>query len=68
MPELVLQVPCIVELIELEDGCRLPSQVVYITDEEVTVGLKVDAVFRKVKEDGKAGLIQYGYKFRPIIE
>ena len=61
-------VPYVVALIELEDGCRLLSQIVDISAEEIRVGLKVEAVFRKVKEDGKSGIIQYGYKFRSIIE
>ncbi len=61
-------VPYVVALIELEDGCRLLSQVVDIEPEEVKAGLKVEAVFRRVKEDGKDGIIHYGYKFRPVIE
>jgi len=61
-------VPYVVALIELEDGCKLLSQVVDIDPAEVVDGLKVEAVFRKIKEDGKDGIIQYGYKFRPIIE
>ena len=61
-------VPYVVALIELEDGCKLLSQVVDISPEDITAGLKVEAVFRKIKEDGKDGIIQYGYKFRPIIE
>lgn len=61
-------VPYIVALIELDDGCRLLSQVVDIVPEELFAGFKVEAVFRRVKEDGKEGIIQYGYKFRPIIE
>ena len=61
-------VPYVVALIELEDGCRLLSQVVDIPPEDVSAGLKVEAVFRRVKEDGKDGIIQYGYKFRPIID
>ena len=61
-------VPYVVALIELEDGCRLLSQVVDMEHEDVSAGLKVEAVFRKIKEDGKEGIIQYGYKFRPIIE
>jgi uncharacterized OB-fold protein len=60
--------PYVVALIELDDGCKLLSQVVDVTPEEVTAGLRVEAVFRKVKEDGHDGIIQYGYKFRPIIE
>ena len=61
-------VPYVVALIELEDGCKLLSQVVDIDPEDVAAGLKVEAVFRKIKEDGKDGIIYYGYKFRPIIE
>ena len=61
-------VPYVVALIELEDGCKLLSQVVDIDPDEVVSGLNVETVFRKIKEDGKEGIIQYGYKFRPIIE
>jgi uncharacterized OB-fold protein len=60
--------PYLVALIELEDGVRLISQVVDIEPEEVSSGLKVEACFRRVKEDGKDGIIHYGYKFRPIVE
>lgn len=60
--------PYVVALIELDDGCKLLSQLVDVTPEEVKEGLRVEAVFRKVKEDGKDGIIHYGYKFRPIIE
>jgi len=59
--------PYIVALIELEDGIRLLSQVVDIEPEAVKPGMKVEYTFRKVTEDGQAGLLQYGYKFRPVI-
>ena len=61
-------VPYAVALIELDDGNKLLSQVVDVDPEEIETGLRVEAVFRKVKEDGKDGIIQYGYKFRPIVE
>lgn len=60
--------PYMVALIELEDGLRLISQLVDADPEEVSAGLKVEACFRKVKEDGKTGILQYGYKFRPVVE
>jgi uncharacterized OB-fold protein len=60
--------PYVVALIELDDGCKLLSQVVDILPNELFSGLKVEVVFRRIKEDGKEGIIQYGYKFRPIIE
>lgn len=60
--------PYVVALIELDDGMRILSQVVDVYPNEVEAGLAVEAVFRKVKEDGKAGIIQYGYKFRPVVK
>ena len=60
--------PYVVGLIELKDGVRLMSQIVDVAPEEITAGLEVEACFRKVKEDGKSGILQYGYKFRPIVE
>jgi len=60
--------PYVVALIELEDGMRLLSQVVDVDPEEVHAGMRVEAVFRRVTEDGSTGIIQYGYKFRPVVE
>ena len=60
--------PYVVALIELEDGVRIISQVVDVDPESVKAGLKVEFTLRKVVEDGKAGLIQYGYKFRPVVD
>ena len=60
--------PYVIALIELDDGVRILSQVVDIEVEEVKTGMKVEYTFRKVTEDGQAGLIQYGYKFRPVVE
>jgi uncharacterized OB-fold protein len=61
-------VPYVVALIELDDGMRLLSQVVDVDPGDVKAGMRVEAVFRKVKEDGANGIIQYGYKFRPVVE
>jgi uncharacterized OB-fold protein len=60
--------PYVVALIELDDGVHIMSQVVDIEPEAVKAGMKVEYTFRKVTEDGNAGLIQYGYKFRPVVE
>jgi len=60
--------PYVVALIELDDGLRILSQIVDVELNEVKPGLRVEAVFRRVKEDGSSGILQYGYKFRPIIE
>lgn len=60
--------PYVVALLELDDGIRLLSQVVDVDPDEVHAGMRVEAVFRRVKEDGDAGIIQYGYKFRLVVE
>jgi len=60
--------PYVVALVELEDGVKILTQIVDIQVDEISKGMKVEAVFRKVKEDGIDGIIQYGYKFRPVID
>jgi len=60
--------PYVVALVELDDGMRLLSQVVDVDPAEGMAGMRVEAVFRKVKEDGPSGIIMYGYKFRPVME
>jgi uncharacterized OB-fold protein len=45
--------PYLVALVELDDGVRVLSQLVDV---------------EPVKVDGNSGIIEYGYKFRPIIE
>jgi uncharacterized OB-fold protein len=59
--------PYIVALIELDDGVKILSQVADIEPESVKMGMKVEYAFRKITEDGQAGLLQYGYKFRPVV-
>jgi uncharacterized OB-fold protein len=60
--------PYVVALIELDDGVRILSQLVDVDPESVKAGMRVEYTFRKVTEDGQAGLLQYGYKFRPIVD
>jgi uncharacterized OB-fold protein len=60
--------PFVVALVELDDGVRLLSQVVDVEPDEVESGMRVEAAFRRVKEDGASGIIEYGYKFRPVID
>ncbi|MFQ6053447.1 MAG: Zn-ribbon domain-containing OB-fold protein [Candidatus Bathyarchaeia archaeon] len=60
--------PSVVALIELDDGVRILSPVVDVEAEEMEAGMRVEATFRRVREDGSSGIIEYGYKFRPVIE
>ena len=57
------QKPYILAIIKLDEGPSLTGQVVDSDPEEVDMGKRVHSVFRKVAEDGKSGIIQYGYKF-----
>jgi uncharacterized protein len=61
-----LQVPYVVALVRTVEGPVLTGQVVDIEPSDARIGLKVKATFRKLREEGKAGVIHYGYKFAPI--
>ncbi len=60
--------PYVVGIVKLEDGTIITSQITDVEPEDVKIGMKVEAVFRKVVEDGDSGIIQYAIKFRPLIK
>lgn len=60
-------VPFILGIVELENGTRLTTQLTDMDPNEVTIGMSLEAVFRKISEDGDAGIIQYALKFRPSL-
>ncbi len=57
--------PYTIAVVELEEGVRITSQVVDCKPEDVQIGMPVEACFRKIREEGKEGVICYGFKFRP---
>ncbi len=59
------QSPYAIGIAELNDGSRLTAQVVDCDFSELKVGMRVRLEFRKISEDGVAGVIHYGYKFVP---
>jgi hypothetical protein len=61
-----VQAPYIMAIVQLEEGPRLTTQIVDCEPDEIKIGMKVERVFRKIQEDGEAGLIYYGYKFKPV--
>jgi len=61
-----LQVPYVMAIVELDEGCRVMTQIVNADPGAVRSGLPVEACFRRIREDGKSGVIYYGYKFRPV--
>lgn len=60
------QAPYVMAVVKLKEGVMLTAQIVDADIDEVKIGMKVRAVFRKIGEDGEAGLIYYGYKFAPV--
>ncbi|MCD6563180.1 MAG: Zn-ribbon domain-containing OB-fold protein [Thermoproteales archaeon] len=66
--EFRLKQPYIVGLIELEDGTRIIAQITDVDVNEVKDGIEVEAVFRRYREQGADGIIEYGIKFRPISD
>lgn len=62
-PAFKRQRPYILALIKLDEGPMVTGQIVDSSPEEVEMGMKVHSVFRKIREDGQSGIIQYGYKF-----
>lgn len=61
-----MQKPYTMAIIEMDEGVRLTSQLIDVKPQDVKIGMKVQATFRKLGQDGAAGVIHYGYKFRPI--
>jgi uncharacterized protein len=63
-----MQVPYVLALVKTVEGPVLTGQIVDLEPKDVSIGLKVKATFRKLREEGKAGVIHYGYKFAPAEE
>ncbi|UCD02644.1 MAG: Zn-ribbon domain-containing OB-fold protein [Candidatus Aenigmatarchaeota archaeon] len=59
-------IPYVVAIVELEEGAKVVSQVVDRSPEDVGIGMPVEVCFRKIREEGKSGLVLYGFKFRPV--
>lgn len=59
--------PYVIGIVKLDDGTMVTSQITDIEPEDVKVGMAVEAVFRKVMEDGDSGIIEYAIKFRPVL-
>src|SRR5690606_41544759 len=56
--------PYVLAIVKLDEGPRFTAQLV-CTPEEVTFGMRVRPVFRRIAADGESGVIHYGTKFVP---
>lgn len=64
--QFVDQAPYAIGVVELKDGVSILSQIVDCEFEDMKIGMPVRLEFRKVSEDGKGGIIHYGYKCVPL--
>ncbi len=62
-PSFTRQRPYIMAIIKLDEGPSLTGQIVDCDPGEVEIGKRVQAVFRRIAQEGESGIIEYGYKF-----
>ena len=62
------QKPYTVALVKLDDGPMVTAQLTDVDHADVKIGMRVEMVTRKLREDGDEGQIIYGFKFRPILQ
>jgi uncharacterized OB-fold protein len=59
------QAPYSIAMIKLDEGVMVEAQLTDVSPDDIEIGQRVEMVTRKLREEGEAGLIIYGYKFRP---
>lgn len=59
------QTPYAIGIIKLDDGVNLMGQIVDCDFEDLKIGMRVRIEFRKIFNEGEAGILCYGYKFVP---
>lgn len=61
------QKPYTVALVKLDEGPMVTAQLTDVDARDVKIGMRVEMVTRKLREEGDEGQIIYGYKFRPLL-
>jgi uncharacterized OB-fold protein len=59
--------PATVGMVQLDDGPLIMSQLTDVEGVDLRIGMRVEMVTRKIRDDSEHGYIVYGYKFRPAI-
>ena len=57
--------PYCVGVIQLEEGPNILGMLADVKKENLSIGMKLRACFRKLYKDGNNGVIHYGIKFMP---
>lgn len=58
----------VIAMIKLVEGPLLTAQLTDVDSQDITIGMPVEVVTRKLRDLGTDGLLVYGYKFRPVLE
>lgn len=61
------QAPYTVAIVKLDEGPMVTAQLTDVNHDQVKIGMRVEMVTRRIKEEGQEGQIIYGYKFRPVL-
>ncbi len=60
-------VPYAVGIIKLDEGIQVMGQLTDCNPEELKIGDRLVTQFRRINEEGKTGMILYGFKFVPDV-
>jgi uncharacterized OB-fold protein len=60
-------VPYTVALVKLEEGPLVTAQLTDVDADDVSIGMPVEMVTRKIQSGDERDVIVYGYKFRPAM-
>ena len=63
--QFVDQSPYAIGIVELDGGTRVLTQIADCGPDDIQIGMRVKVEFRKIQEDGEAGILCYGYKCVP---
>ena len=61
-------VPYVAAIVKLDEGPLVAAQLTDMDKDQVHIGMPVEMVTRKIREEGEDGLILYNYKFRPLLQ
>jgi uncharacterized protein len=61
------QKPYTIALVRLDEGPMVTAQLTDVDTADVAIGMRVEMVTRKLREESDEGQIIYGYKFRPLL-
>jgi len=61
------QKPYTIALVQLDEGPIITAQLTDVEHGDVQIGMPVEMVTRKLREEGEEGQLIYGYKFRPLL-